>query len=97
LQLRGQVIGKVQITLPKHLAESYGIRVGGEVELVAAGDVIALVPAGAAKSLLTVEVRLQLFDETSRRIRERVPLPARSDPEDGGWTREELYDRGRTR
>jgi AbrB family looped-hinge helix DNA binding protein len=93
-----RVTGKFQITLPKRLAETYGIRVGDEVELVAAGDVIAIVPAGAAKPLLTVEERLKLFDESMQRVRERAPLlPAPSDPEDRGWTRDELYDRGRSR
>lgn len=92
-----KVTGKFQITLPRRLADTYGIRVGDEVELVAAGDVIAIVPPGAAKPLLTVEERLQLFDESTRRIRERAPLPAPSDPEDRGWTRDELYDRGRSR
>lgn len=96
-----RVTGKFQITLPKRLVDTYGIHVGDEVELVAAGDVIAIVLPGAAKPMLSVEERLRLFDESRerqrQRERERGPLPAPSDPEDRGWTRDELYDRGRPR
>jgi bifunctional DNA-binding transcriptional regulator/antitoxin component of YhaV-PrlF toxin-antitoxin module len=92
-----RVTGKFQITLPRRLVDTYGIHVGDEVELVAAGDVIAIVPPGAAKPMLSLEERLRLFDESQRRVRERKPLPAPSDPEDRGWTRDELYDRGRPR
>jgi hypothetical protein len=44
---------------------------------------------------LSVEERLELFDQATQRQRERearrLPEPA---VEDRGWTREELYDRG---
>ena len=92
-----RVTGKFQITLPKRLVDLYGISVGDEVELVASGEAIAIVPARAAKPLLSLEERLRLFDESQRRVRERKPLPAPGDPEDRGWTRDELYDRGRPR
>ncbi len=92
-----RVTGKFQITLPKKLAETYGIKVGDEVELVAAGDVISLVPAGRASTALSVEERLREFDLATQRQRARErgrPLkPAR----DRGWTREDLYTRGRPR
>src|SRR6266702_1572448 len=42
-----RVTGKFQITLPKRLVDAFGIRVGDEVELVAAGDAIRIVPANA--------------------------------------------------
>jgi len=92
-----RVTGKFQITLPKRLVETYGIRVGDEVELRAAGEFIAIVPAGTAKPMLSVEERLRLFDDSMRRLREQKPLPAPSTSEDRGWTRDELYDRGRPR
>jgi AbrB family looped-hinge helix DNA binding protein len=92
-----RVTGKFQITLPKRLVDTYGIRVGDEVELRAAGEFIAIVPAGTARSRLSLEERLRLFDESMRRQRERKPLPAPAATEDRGWTRDELYDRGRSR
>ena len=92
-----RVTGKFQITLPKKLVDTYGIHVGDEVELVASGEVIAIVPAGAGKRRLSLEERLRLFDEATRRQSAREPLPASTTSEDRGWTRDELYDRGRSR
>lgn len=92
-----RVTGKFQITLPKRLVDTYGIRVGDEVELRAAGEFIAIVPAGTARPRLSLEERLRLFDESMRRQRERKPLPAPAATENRGWTRDELYDRGRSR
>jgi len=92
-----RVTGKFQITLPKKLVDAYGINIGDEVELVASGEVIAIVPAGASKPRLSLEERLRLFDEATRRHSARERLPTSSTSEDRGWTRDELYDRGRTR
>jgi AbrB family looped-hinge helix DNA binding protein len=92
-----RVTGKFQITLPKRLVDAFGIRVGDEVELVAAGDAIRIVPANAVRSGLSAEERLRLFDEATQRMKasarkKKLPLAT-----DRGWTREELYDRGRPR
>jgi AbrB family looped-hinge helix DNA binding protein len=92
-----RVTGKFQITLPKRLVDTYGIRVGDEVELRAAGEFIAIAPAGASKPRLSLEERLRLFDEATRRQSAREPLPISTTSEDRGWTRDELYDRGRSR
>jgi len=89
-----RVTGKFQITLPKRLVDAFGIHVGDEVELVAAGDVIAIVPASAAKLRLSREERLQHFDQATRRqeLRSRAVV---AETEGRGWSRDELYDRGR--
>jgi AbrB family looped-hinge helix DNA binding protein len=91
-----RVTGKFQITLPKRLVEAYGIRVGDELELVAAGEAIAILPARAAQPMLSLEERLQHFDEATRRQRERK-RPRTESSADRGWTREELYNRARPR
>jgi AbrB family looped-hinge helix DNA binding protein len=92
-----KVTGKLQITLPKRLAETYGIRVGDEVEIVAAGESIAIVPARATHSILSPEERLRHFDEATRRIEARQKREARGPAKDRGWSREDLYTRGRPR
>ena len=92
-----RVTGKFQITLPKRLVDAFGIRVGDEVELIASGEAIAIVPAGAAKPRLSPEDRLRLFDEATRRQREREPLATSDASEDRGWSRDDLYDRARPR
>jgi AbrB family looped-hinge helix DNA binding protein len=90
-----RVTGKFQITLPKHLVDAFGIRVGDEIELVAAGDAIRIVPA--ARSGLSAQERLRLFDEATQRMTASVKKKKLPPATDRGWTREELYDRDRTR
>jgi AbrB family looped-hinge helix DNA binding protein len=93
-----KVTSKLQLTLPKRLAEQYGIKPGDEVEFQAAGDVIRLVPSNrAVRPQLSVDERLRLFDESTARQQEREKLrklPAKP-PTDRGWKREDLYTRGK--
>lgn len=92
-----KVTSKLQLTLPKRLAEQFGIAPGDDVEFVAAADSIRLVlPGRTARRSLSREERLRLFDEDTAAQRERerqlnVPSAA---PTDRGWSREELYRRG---
>ncbi|MGH8296236.1 MAG: AbrB/MazE/SpoVT family DNA-binding domain-containing protein [Steroidobacteraceae bacterium] len=92
-----RVTGKFQITLPKRLVDAYGIRVGDEVEVVAAGESIAIRPAKAGVTVLSPEERLRHFDAATRRQEERQRDVQHGSAEDRGWTREELYPRGRPR
>jgi len=92
-----RVTGKFQITLPKRLVDAFGIRVGDEVELLAAGDAIRIVPARAVRSALMTEQQLRLFDETTQRLKKRPKEGKLPSGTDRGWTRDELYDRGRAR
>ena len=92
-----RVTGKFQITLPKQLVEAYGIRVGDELELVAAGDTIAIVPSGAARKSYSLEERLRNFDAATRRLSARSSADLPPSTGDRGWTRDELYTRGRSR
>ena len=39
-----KVTSKLQVTIPKHIAEEYGIAPGDEVEFVPAGDSIRVIP-----------------------------------------------------
>jgi AbrB family looped-hinge helix DNA binding protein len=92
-----RVTGKFQITLPKRLVDAFGIRVGDEVELVAAGDAIRIVPANGMRSELSAQERLRLFDEATQRTTTSAKKKKLPPATDRGWTREEIYDRGRTR
>ena len=93
-----KITSKLQVTIPKAIADSYGLRPGDEIEWQAAGDAIRLVPAVPAggKKPLSLEERLRLFDETTKRIQKLPPYKG-PDPSDRGWKREDLYRRGRTR
>jgi AbrB family looped-hinge helix DNA binding protein len=93
-----KVTSKLQITLPKRLADQYGIAPGDEITFEAAGEVIRLVPHGRqAPGTLSREERLRLFDAAMDRQRERerhMTLPVEPSAE-RGWRREDLYTRGK--
>jgi AbrB family looped-hinge helix DNA binding protein len=95
-----KVTSKLQVTIPKHIADEYGIAPGDEVEFVPAGDSIRVIPPRQrARSLLSLEERLRLFDESTARQREReqhMVLPT-DPPAERGWRREDLYTRGKPR
>lgn len=97
-----RVTGKFQITLPKRLVDTFGIRVGDEVEVVASGESISIIPARTLTPVLSAEERLRHFDQATRRQEARQEsrqssAQPRGPEKDRGWTREELYGRGRPR
>jgi AbrB family looped-hinge helix DNA binding protein len=95
--IMAKVTGKFQITLPKVLAERCGIRVGDELELRSTGRSIQIAkhPMRGASQLRTD--RLAHFDQATARQRARERRMRLSPARSRGWTREELYSRGRTR
>lgn len=69
-----KVTSKLQLTVPKAIADQYGIRPGDELLWVPAGDAIRLISekAGARQTRVqSVEERLQLFREMIGRQRRR--------------------------
>jgi AbrB family looped-hinge helix DNA binding protein len=93
-----KVTSKRQVTIPKTVADRYGIRAGDHLEWVPAGEGIRIVVSdqGPAASL-SAEDRLDLFDQASARRQERqAGSPKTEAGGDRGWTREELYNRDGT-
>ena len=89
-----KVTGKFQITLPKAAVDECGIKVGDTLEVrVRAGDLHIVRPAATGADDIRRE-RLAHFDRATRRQRDRAASPR---GRTRGWTREELYARGRTR
>jgi AbrB family looped-hinge helix DNA binding protein len=104
-----KVTSKLQVTVPKVIADEYGIRPGDQLEWVAAGDAIRVVPAGrngTEENILSVEERLRLFDQATERQRQRQARGTKRKTEltkeppwkphevERGWRREDLYTRG---
>ena len=87
-----RITSKLQVTIPKHLAELFGLGPGDEIQWVPdAGTLRILLPG--SRSSLTVEERLSLFNLASGRIRRgAIPVPG-TELRDRGWTREELHER----
>ena len=102
-----KVTSKLQLTVPKRIADQYGIRPGDELEWIPAGESIRveLVRRKAkAGHGLTVKERLALFDANmahidklqAKALKQAKAKETRITRENRGWTREELYndDRG---
>jgi len=92
-----KVTSKYQVTVPKTIADQYCIRPGDDIDWVAAGDVIRVLPGGSQAAPEDRESRLRLFDQSTERLRKRTLVRMKKPPHDRGWTREDLYRRGRSR
>jgi AbrB family looped-hinge helix DNA binding protein len=99
-----KVTSKLQLTVPKAIADQYGIRPGDELEWIPAGETIRveLVRRRPKSGLeLTVEERLALFDESTKRLDELQAKELKENQgrriarENRGWTREDLYEEDR--
>jgi bifunctional DNA-binding transcriptional regulator/antitoxin component of YhaV-PrlF toxin-antitoxin module len=92
-----KVTSKYQVTVPKVIANRYSIHPGDDIEWVAAGDVIRVIPGGGQVVAPDRESRLHLFDQATERHCRRMSGRKRKRHQDRGWTREDLYGRGRSR
>jgi AbrB family looped-hinge helix DNA binding protein len=95
--MMSKVTSKLQVTIPKAIAERFGIAPGDEVQWEPAADAVRVV---AVKSLRRRDTasRLRLFDAATKRQRGReLSHPSSATDVGRGWTREELYERGSTR
>jgi len=100
-----KVTSKLQVTVPKAIADQYGIRPGDNLEWTPAGDTILVsgpsIPSHAQRHL-THEERVALFRQSTARLKEILAgrSPAVDAPQvskaakERGWTREDLYTRG---
>jgi len=97
-----KVTTKLQLTVPKAIPDQYGIRPGGELRWIPAGETIRVVPVSRKRKSgqeLSVKERLELFDQATERQRQReetVDKEAVTSSEsdaDRGWTRADIYIR----
>jgi bifunctional DNA-binding transcriptional regulator/antitoxin component of YhaV-PrlF toxin-antitoxin module len=88
-----RLTSKYQLTIPRAIADSVGLKPGAEVSWEAVGDAIRL----RAETVHEHETRsvtdqLILFDlateRQQHRMHNRVAVPA----QDRGWSREDLYE-----
>ncbi len=90
-----KVTSKLQVTIPKAIAERYGIEPGGEIDWLPAGEAIRVVPRTNKATEDDRARRRELFDRATERQRARDAARNWA-PQTGdrGWKREDLYDRG---
>jgi len=96
VRIMSKITSKLQVTLPKALADRLRIRPGDDIDWQEAGDALRVLPRRSQPTHFSSDMRLRLFDEATQRQRRRQ---ARRRPVQGararGWTREELHGRGR--
>ena len=92
-----KVTSKLQVTVPKVIADRFGIRPGDDIEWRAEGNAIRVLPRANESGSLDREARLRSFDEATVRQEPRNRVGRRARRPERGWTREELYDRARPR
>jgi AbrB family looped-hinge helix DNA binding protein len=97
----GKVTSKLQVTVPKAVADRVGIRPGDDLEWIVEGRSIRLRRVRDDRRW-SVADRLNLFDESTARQRARNRAWRRQHGAtrpgaDRGWTRREIYTRGRAR
>jgi AbrB family looped-hinge helix DNA binding protein len=91
-----KVTSKYQVTMPKRIADTFAIRPGDEIDWVAAGDVIRVIPPGSREQAVDRQSQLRLFDQATERLRKRSPVSPGTAPSERGWNREDMYARGRS-
>ena len=92
-----KVTSKYQVTVPKAIADEFNIRPGDNIEWIAAGDVIRVIPAAKNAPVEDRESRLRFFDQATARLRVTAKARQTTRPKARGWRREDLYTRGRSR
>lgn len=93
-----KVTSKLQLTVPKAIADQFGIRPGDELQWSPAGEAIRVTLVGKRghrAETRTGEERLELFDQATERQRRRQTKTGKTPPPRAGrgWRREDLYGR----
>jgi AbrB family looped-hinge helix DNA binding protein len=91
-----KVTSKYQVTVPKTIADQYSIRPGDQIEWVPAGDTIRVIPGAKKAPPEDRDSRLRIFDQATKRYRRRLSTSAAKPAHDRGWSRADLYTRGRS-
>ena len=88
-----RVTSKRQVTVPKAIADRFGIRPGDEIEFLPYEDSLRLV-LSPEKLGQGVNDRLRIFDQATRRQRDREKKRGQlgTSVTERGWTREDLYN-----
>lgn len=92
-----KVNAKCQVTTPRAIAELYCIRPGDEIAWIPGGDGIRVVRQCRQDPPEDPELCLRLFDQATERHHRRSKRPKTKAAADRGWSRADLYSRGRAR
>jgi AbrB family looped-hinge helix DNA binding protein len=88
-----KLTSKYQLTVPKVVAQSIGLKPGDEIECEPAGEIIRIRPKRVARgSGRSATDQLILFDLATERQRDRQHSKISAPVTERGWTRDELYE-----
>lgn len=87
-----KVTSKLQVTIPKALADQAHIQVGDELDCELVANVLIFRPRRHGP-LPTAAERLALFDATTAEFDRKAAMWTGPPPTDRGWTREDCYRR----
>ena len=91
-----KITSKLQVTLPKVLAKRLRLQPGDEIDWQEAGDILRILPRRSRVTGFSADTCLRRFDEATQRQHDRKARRRPGKAKRGrGWTREELYGRGR--
>ena len=96
IRIVSRVTSKLQVTLPKAIADAHNIRPGSEIQFESGIDCIRIV-VGKSRSELSLEEKLRLLKEA--RIRQQLrnkKFRRPNKPLKRDWRRDDLYERGTT-
>ena len=92
-----KVTSKLQLTLPKAVADAHSVRPGSEIQFESAVDCIRLV-IGKGRPGLPKDEKIRLLGESRERQKVRnARWQSVKTPHNRGWNREEIYEDGVTR
>jgi bifunctional DNA-binding transcriptional regulator/antitoxin component of YhaV-PrlF toxin-antitoxin module len=93
-----RVTSKLQVTIPKAIADLYGIEPGAELTWLPAGEAIRVVTTTGRVPAVDRGRRLDLFDRATERQRSRqAGKETTAAAVDRGWRREDIYAVGQPR
>ena len=88
-----KVTKKLQVSIPKVLADAVGIQPGDDLVWENAGGVLRVYTEHDPINRRGVLERLRLFDQASERQAKREPSDGLDPATERGWSREDLYTR----
>lgn len=86
-----KVTKKLQVSIPKNLADRYGIRAGDDLKWEPAGDNLRVRLAMTPEHRFDLSDRVRFFDAATERQVRRQTIRSLQVEQDRGWTRQGLY------
>jgi AbrB family looped-hinge helix DNA binding protein len=91
-QVTSKVTSKLQVTIPKAIADRLGIHPGDEVAWIPAGRGVRLTVPGRARRLGGADRERLIAAAWERQRAREAAAPAAAPAVERGWTRDDLYE-----